>query len=450
MRRRTLLATIAAAALATGAVSACSSDGGGSSNTITVAYENFGSFTQMNQLMKKVKAEYEKANPKMTVKLEPIQADENDYYTKLDLMNRSASTAPDVLYEDTFLVNSDISAGYLKPIDQYLDKWKDWSQFSATAKSAGKGQDGKTYGVPMGTDTRGLYYNKQIFAKAGLPTNWQPKSWNDILTAARTIKQKVPGVIPFQIYSAKSAGEGATMQGLEMLLYGTKNTLWDPSSKKWIVSSKGLTDSFNFLHTIFSEGLGPSPQQELDTQWGTKVSTQGLPQSKIAIDLDGSWQSGNWKKTGTKPWPQYSKVLGTAMMPTEDGSAPGFTSMSGGWLLSVGAHAKNPQAAFNFIAMSLNQPNTLFYDNAASQIAERADVANDPAYKDSDPFTPFFTSLVKYTHFRPAYADYPKVSDAIQTAMEAVMTNQSSVSSALSTFASTVKSDLGDNATTSQ
>jgi multiple sugar transport system substrate-binding protein len=450
MRRRTLLATIAAATLATGAVSACSSSGGGSSNEITVAYENFGSFTQMDQLMKKVKAEYEKANPKMTVKLEPIQADENDYYTKLDLMNRSASTAPDVLYEDTFLVNSDISAGYLAPIDQYLNKWKDWSQFSSTAKTSGKGQDGKTYGVPMGTDTRGLYFNKQIFAKAGLPTNWQPKNWNDILTAARTIKQKVPGVIPFQIYSAKSAGEGATMQGLEMLLYGTKNTLYDPSSKKWIVSSKGLTDSFNFLHTIFSENLGPSPQQELDTQWGTKVSTQGLPDGKIAIDLDGSWQSGNWKKTGTKPWPQYSKVLGTAMMPTEDGSAPGFTSMSGGWLLSVGAHAKNPQAAFNFIAMSLNKPNTLFYDNAASQIAERADVANDPAYKNNDPFTPFFTSLVKYTHFRPAYADYPKVSDAIQTAMEAVMTNQSSVGDALSTFASTVKSDLGDGATTSQ
>ena len=29
---------------------------------------------------------------------------------------------------------------------------------------------------------------------------------------------------------------------------------------------------------------------------------------------------------------------------------------------------------------------------------------------------------MKYTHFRPAYAQYPKVSDAIQTAMEAVMT----------------------------
>jgi multiple sugar transport system substrate-binding protein len=449
-RSRKLLAATAVGLLATGALAACSSDGSSSASTITVAYENFGSFTQMNQLMKKVKAEYEKANPKMSVKLEPIQADENDYYTKLDLMNRSESTAPDVLYEDTFLVNSDISAGYLLPIDKYLNKWSDWSKFSATARNAGKALDGKTYGVPMGTDTRGLYYNKQIFAKAGLPANWQPKNWNDILTAARTIKKKVPGVIPFQIYSAKAAGEGATMQGLEMLLYGTKDTLYDSASKKWIVSSKGLTDSFNFLHTIYSEGLGASPQDELDTQWGTKVSTQLIPDGKIAIDLDGSWQTGNWKKTGEKPWPQYSSVLGTAMMPTQDGAAPGYTSMSGGWLLSVGAHAKNPQAAFDFIAMSLNKDNTLFYDNAASQIAERSDVADDTAYKSNDPFTPFFTSLVKYTHFRPAYAQYPKVSDAIQTAMEAVMTNQSSVGDALSQFASTVKSEVGDSATMSK
>ena len=32
-------------------------------------------------------------------------------------MNRSASTAPDVLYEDTFLIKSDAEAGYLAPLD---------------------------------------------------------------------------------------------------------------------------------------------------------------------------------------------------------------------------------------------------------------------------------------------------------------------------------------------
>jgi multiple sugar transport system substrate-binding protein len=449
MSRTKLLTVLVAATTLLTSLAACSSGGSGSdSHTITVAYEKFGAFVQMDQLMKKVKTEYEQAHKGMTVKLEPIVADENSYYTKLNLMSRSASTAPDVLYEDTFLVNSDINAGFLAPVDSYLAKWKDWSQFTPTSKDAGKGSDGKTYGVPMGTDTRGLYYNKQLFAKAGLPTNWQPKSWNDILTAARAIKAKEPGVIPFNIYSGKAAGEAATMQGFEMLLYGTGNTLYDNASKKWIVSSKGMTDAMNFLNTVFKEKLGPDPQDALDPQWGTKVSTQLLPQGKLAIDLDGSWLTGTWKKTGTKPWPQYSSVLGTAAMPTETGQAPGTTSMSGGWLLSVGSHSPNKQAAFDFIATALNRQNTLSYDNAASQIAERNDVASDPAYKNSDPFTPFFTNLVKVTHFRPAYADYPQVSDAIQTAMEAVMTGQSSPSSALSQFSDTVKSDVGPDKTT--
>lgn len=450
MRRRRITIALLAAATAVGTLSACSSSGGssGNSKTIKVAYQKFGAFVQMDQHMQKVKKEYEKAHPGFKVELEPIQADENSYYTKLNLMSRSSSTAPDVLYEDTFLVNSDISAGYLAPVDSYLAKWPDWSQFTPAAKTAGKGADGKTYGVPMGTDTRGLYYNKQLFQKAGLPTDWQPKTWDDILAAARTIKQKLPGVTPFNIYSAKSAGEGATMQGLEMLLYGTKDTLYDDASKKWVVSSKGLTDSLNFLRTVFKEKLGPSPQDELDPQWGTKVSTDLIPNGKLAINLDGSWLTGTWKKTGSKPWPQYSSVLGAAAMPTQDGAAPGKTSMSGGWLLSVGAKSKNKQAAWDFIALALNKENSLSYDNAASQIAERKDVASDPSYTASDPFTPFFTSLVSVTHFRPAYADYPKVSDAIQVAMEAVMTNQSSVDDAVKNFGSTVRSAVGSDKTT--
>lgn len=450
MSRRRIASALVVTVVAVGALSACSSGGGSgsSSKTIKVAYQKFGAFVQMDQHMQKVKKEYEQAHPGTKVELEPIQADENSYYTKLNLMSRSKATAPDVLYEDTFLVNTDISAGYLAPIDSYLGKWQDWSQFTASSKTAGKGADGKTYGVPMGTDTRGLYYNKQLFQQAGLPTDWQPKTWDDLLSAARTIKQKLPGVVPLNIYAGKAAGEGATMQGLEMLLYGTKDTLYDDASKKWILSSKGMTDSMDFLHTVFKEKLGPSPQDELDTQWGTKVSTELIPQGKLAIALDGSWQTGNWKPTGTKPWPQYSSVLGTAAMPTQDGSAPGRTSMSGGWLLSIGAKSKNKSAAWDFIALALNRENSLSYDNAASQIAERSDVASDPSYTKSDPFTPFFTGLVEVTHFRPAFASYPQVSDAIQQAMEAVMTDQSSVGDALKQFASTVKSAVGADKTT--
>lgn len=136
-------------------------------------------------------------------------------------------------------------------------------------------------------------------------------------------------------------------------------------------------------------------------------------------------------------------------MPTQDGAAPGKTSMSGGWLLSIGSKSKHKDDAWKFISLALNKDNSKSYDITASQIAERQDVANDPEYKSSDPTTPFFTSLVDVTHFRPAFTAYPKVSDAIQVAMESVMTNQDSPDKALSQYADTVKQVAGaDNTAT--
>ena len=445
--RRSILTPLLAGllTLTLSATTACSSDSGGDSGskTLTVAYQKFGNFTQMDDLMNKVKAGYEQAHPGWQVKLEPIVAAENDYYTKLSLMNRSPNTAPDVSYEDTFLVNTDIQAGFLAPLDDYLAKWADWSQFTDNAKSAAKGLDGKTYGVPMGTDTRALWYNKDLFTKAGLPVPWQPKTWNDVLAAARTIKQKLPGVTPLNVYSGKAAGEGATMQGFEMLLYGTANTLYDDATKKWLLNTPGFLDSLNFVKTVYGDKLGPTPQDALDPQFGTRIGADLIPNGKLAIDLDGSWQSGTWLTSGTKPWPQWSKVLGQAPMPTQNGEAPGATSMSGGWVLSVGSHAKDKQAAFDYVSLALNKDNSMAYDIAAGQIAERKDVAADQKYLTSNPTLKFFTDLVQVTHFRPAYPEYPRVSDAIQVAMEAVMTGQATPQQAMATYGDTVKTAVG-------
>ena len=52
------------------------------------------------------------------------------------------------------------------------------------------------------------------------------------------------------------------------------------------------------------------------------------------------------------------------------------------------------------------------------------------------------------THFRPAYTAYPKISDAIQVAMEAVMTGQSLGQDARPASRDTVKSIVGATVTT--
>jgi carbohydrate ABC transporter substrate-binding protein, CUT1 family (TC 3.A.1.1.-) len=420
--------------------------GDASAKTITIAYQKTASFHQLDDLLQSVKPTFEAANEGVTVKLQPIEAEQDQYFTKLALMNGSKSTAPDIIYEDTFQVMSDAAAGYLAPIDDYLTDWSDWSQFEDAAKKAGLGVDGKTYGVSMGTDTRGIYYNKDLFAQAGLPSDWQPTTWDDILSAARTIKEKLPDVTPLNIYAGKANGEGTTMQGFEMLLYGTESTLYDDSTQKWLTGSQGFTDALTFYDTAYGEGLAPSLDVALDANIGSRVSTELLPKGELAIAIDGSWLPGAWI-SGDNAWADWESTLGFAKMPTQNGEAPGFTSMSGGWLLSVGSQSENPDLAMEFIKMALNKENSLTYDTTNSQIAVRADVAEDPEYLNYNSSFKFFSDLVQYTHFRPATPDYNQISSNIQVATESVVTDQATPEEAASTYDSGLVSIVGQDAT---
>ncbi|WP_075892004.1 extracellular solute-binding protein [Actinomyces provencensis] len=451
--RKSAITAAAVTAVGAFALAGCSSGGSqsgesgdASAKTITIAYQKTASFHQLDDLLQSVKPTFEAAHEGVTVKLQPIEAEQDQYFTKLALMNGSKSTAPDIIYEDTFQVMSDAAAGYLAPIDDYLADWSDWSQFEDAAKKAGLGVDGKTYGVSMGTDTRGIYYNKDLFEKAGLPTDWQPKTWDDILSAARTIKEKLPDVTPLNIYAGKANGEGTTMQGFEMLLYGTDSTLYNESTQKWVTGSQGFKDALDFYNTVYGEGLAPSLDVALDANIGSRVSTELLPKGELAMAIDGSWLPGGWI-SGDNAWADWDKTLGFAKMPTQDGQAPGYTSMSGGWLLSVGSQSKDPELAMEFIKLALNKENSLTYDTTNSQIAVRADVAEDPEYLNYNPSFKFFSELVQYTHFRPATPDYSQISSNIQVATESVVTKQATPEDAASTYDSGLVSIVGEDAT---
>ena len=447
--KRTITAAAAFGAASLLVLSGCSAGDGGSSDTIRVAYQKFGTFTQLDDHMKQVKEAFEAEHEGLTVELVPIEAQQNDYFTKLALMNQSASTAPDVMYEDTFMVESDAEAGYLAPLDEYTATWEDWDAFYDNAKSAGLGGDGKTYGIPMGTDTRALWYNTDVFEQAGLPVPWEPENWQDVLDAAATVKAELPDVVPLNIYSGKAQGEAAAMQGFEMLLYGTEDTLYETDEKKWVTGSQGFVDSLGFIEEVYQGGLGPTPEQALDKNVGNLVSSEWFPQGKLAIGLDGSWLSGTWLETGTAPWPEWSDVMAQAPMPTQNGQEPGATSMSGGWTLAMGSKSSNKDAAWDFIALALDKDNSQSYDIAASQIAVRSDVSEDPDYQAANPTFGFFSEIVAVTNFRPATSDYGKISSEITIAMEAVMTGQQSPEEAAAAFDDAVVGIVGEENTTS-
>jgi len=400
--------------------------------TITITYRDDGTGEKgtLYKWIKEVSEQY--PNKNVEIKPTPIQASEGDYFAKIALALKSKDTAPDIVTEDTFMLNSDASAGFLEPLDDRLKGWEDWSNgsFIEAMKKGVTASDGKVYGVPYNTDSRGLWYNKEIFKKAGLPEEWQPKSWDEVLDAARTIKEKAGSdVVPIWMNLGKATGEATSMQTYEMLLYGTGERLYDEASKKWIVKSQGINDALGFIETITKEKLGPPLSKVLNGQAGNTATREYLPKGKLAISLDGSWITGNYLEGGAAPWPEYKDVLGFAPMPTSKGQDPGTITLAGGWALSIPSNAKNKDEAWDFIKFALNKENTQKLVMSSGNITVRADVAKDPEYTKM-PFNAIATEYLKNAEFRPAQDKYPEVSTQIQSMVESVATGTSAADAA--------------------
>ena len=110
-------------------VAAGASAGASPSVTLTVAYWSGFNPAGTNIMPAWISAsakELQKTYPNVKVVGDEITtSSESEYYSKLDLTERSARTAPDVVFEDSFLIGSDASAGFLRPLPQ-LQSWSGW------------------------------------------------------------------------------------------------------------------------------------------------------------------------------------------------------------------------------------------------------------------------------------------------------------------------------------
>jgi multiple sugar transport system substrate-binding protein len=221
--RRTILRFTAGAAavLPLSVLAGCAGGGSRDPHTLRIAFQQFGSGTIKQEWITTAAQEFSQENPELTVDLVPIVASENDYFTKNELLMSSPRTSPDLVYEDSFILLSDVGAGYLQPITDLVEGFEHWDDIAEASKEAVTGEDGEVYGIPITTDTRALWFQREVFAEAGLPEDWQPGSWEEILEAARAIRDSDSEAIPFFMFAGTPQGEKASMQGFEMLLYGT-------------------------------------------------------------------------------------------------------------------------------------------------------------------------------------------------------------------------------------
>ncbi len=356
----------------------------------------------------------------VTVEFEPQGVDDEDYKTKVAL-DLSSGEGADVISLDGIWIGEFAQADYIEPLDQVTDNaddWEGWEQITDAVQGSASFED-ERYGVPQGTDGRVIYYNKSLFEQAGLPSEWQPTSWDEILEAGRALKE-LDGVIPIQLNAGTAMGEATTMQGLLPMLMGTGQRLWEDG--KWAGATEGLREVLDLYRTIYvDEELGdPILQQEAA---GRDTSFQEFAAGNIAILVEGDyfWRSviNPAEGVGTAPMPDRDEVVGYVKIPAMEPGAgiegQDFVSMSGGAARVLNPNSENPDLAWELLKF-MNSPEA-FEARAAGtlSISPRDDV--NAKLLSSDPMLTFVSEeVLPITAYRPGLAEYPEISNSLQQA----------------------------------
>jgi len=347
---------------------------------------------------------------------------------------------------DGFQIPGFVDAGLLKPLDEVAgpeaDAWDGWTHIPDSAQALVRFRD-RRYGVPEQTDVRMIFYRRDLFRAAGLDADqWRPRSWNDILEAARKLKQKEPASFPLQINAGVAMGEATTMQGWLMLLAGTGEELRDAQGR-WIVQSPGMLAALDFYKTVYiGEKLGEARTQRLVS--GRNRSFTDFQHGKSAILVESNWfYYTAIDPQGDFPIADRDALVGWTKMPARTpGSAvrgQDFVSVSGGNSFVLNPHSRQPREAWSLLAFMNSAPTLRRYQEFNEHLCVRDDVL--------PPHSEFLREsgreLLPLTTIRPIDADYEKVSAEIQRMTESVIAGKLSPRAAMAEYAAAVKQIVG-------
>ncbi|CAN5339938.1 extracellular solute-binding protein [soil metagenome] len=157
-----IAAVTAVSALAFGALTGCSA-GGSDDGKVTLTWWHNGTDDPLNSLWADVAAEFEADHPNVTVE---VTAYQNEELQRTLIPNALRSNdAPDLFQQwGAGELAAQVEAGYIKDISADVT-----DEVDAIGGTIAPWQvDGKTYGLPFSFGIEGFWYNKDLFAQAGI------------------------------------------------------------------------------------------------------------------------------------------------------------------------------------------------------------------------------------------------------------------------------------------
>lgn len=407
--RRGIAASALVASFALAATACGGSDSGDKADgPVTITWWDTSNATNEAPTYQALVKEFEAANKNIKVKYVNVPFDQAQ--NKFDTA-AGASGAPDILRSEVGWTPAFAKKGFFLPLDG-TEALADQAKFKSNLITQAQ-YDGKTYGVPLVTDTLALVYNKQLFQKAGIAE--APKTWDDLKKDAATIKAKT-GVDGYwgstQAYYAQN------------FLYGEGTDTVDAAAKKITVNSDAAKKAYGTWLGLFSgKGL-----HKADTTADAYAHIQdAFVNGKVAAIVQGPWEITNFYKGSAF---SDKANLGIATVPA--GSSGKAGAPTGGHNLSVyaGSDKAHQEASLKFVNFM-----TSAKSQAAIALKNSTLPTRDDAYTDqvkADPGIAGYGTVLAAAQPRPALPEYSSLWGPLDTELPKIAGGKESLDKGLS------------------
>jgi multiple sugar transport system substrate-binding protein len=265
------------------------------SGSLSIAYWDYGPAAETNN--QSIADGFTALNPGVTVTLLPV-AGENwgSYYANLATQMASGNR-PDIAFTASEGIKFLAQNGLVVPINKYLDTDPGAAALKddiAPALLQSFGYQGQITAIPNGWNNMIIYYNKKLFADAGLPEPTADWDWAKFKETAKAL-------------SKDTDGDGTTDQ------YGftwTSNEIF-PGILPWVANAGGnlvnddvsaatansqpVIEAVTFLKGLIDEGIAPAPSPMSD------IFT-AFENGKVAMFGAGRWPSATFLPDGFTDW----------------------------------------------------------------------------------------------------------------------------------------------------
>jgi multiple sugar transport system substrate-binding protein len=278
---------------------------------------------------KALQTEMEAENP--GVKAEILSDPFMTWMDKYQIM-LAAGSAPDVFLVGMADFPKLANAGYLMDLGKYFND----AYFKDFVPGILKNYvwQGKHYALPYTMDTRVLYYNKDLFRKAGLDPNKPPKTWQEYLACAKKLTMDTDGDGKVDSYgNSYSLPIPEFVMPALFLASGSDIIKIDASGK--ITPNVETPEFRDYLKLMLDlKSCSPPDFATLDGGGEDQLFVNG----KLGMRINGSWMLDQNPQAKAASW------LGQALIPARLlGGAGG--SYGAGFGLAIPANEKNPELA---------------------------------------------------------------------------------------------------------